>query len=77
LHNATNNKMKANNRFAINDLIDNAVSNAVARRNEALSTVSNEESEKVIGGSIVASPSLSIPVITSGIISNPNAESTL
>jgi hypothetical protein len=61
--------MKANNRFAINDLIDNAVSNAVARRNEALSTVSNEESEKVIGGSI--------GVITSGIISNPNAESTL
>jgi len=47
--------MKTNNRFEINDLIDDAVSNAVARRNdnnETLLAVGDEESEKVTGGSL-------------------------
>ncbi len=55
--------MKANKRFEINDLIDNAVTNAVARRNEALSTVSNEDSRKVTGGSL-------FPIILGGIFNN-------
>jgi hypothetical protein len=39
-----------NHRLEINDLIDSAVNNAVARRNEALSSVSNEEAKNVSGG---------------------------
>ena len=39
-----------NHRLEINDLIDSAVSNAVARRNEALASVSDEEAKNVSGG---------------------------
>jgi hypothetical protein len=39
-----------NHRLEINDLIDSAVNNAVARRNEALASVSNEEAKNVSGG---------------------------
>ena len=37
-------------RLEINDLIDSAVNNAVARREEALASVSNEEAKNVSGG---------------------------
>lgn len=39
-----------NHRLEINDLIDSAVNNAVARRNEALASVSDEEAKNVSGG---------------------------
>jgi hypothetical protein len=39
-----------NHRLEINDLIDSAVNNAVARREEALASVSNEEAKNVSGG---------------------------
>ncbi len=39
-----------NHRLEINDLIDSAVNNAVARRDEALASVSNEEAKNVSGG---------------------------
>jgi hypothetical protein len=39
-----------NHRLEINDLIDSAVNNAVARRNESLASVSDEEAKNVSGG---------------------------
>ncbi len=39
-----------NHRLEINDLIDSAVNNAVARRHEALASVSDEEAKNVSGG---------------------------
>ena len=64
--------MKTNNRFEINDLIDDAVNNAVARRNEALLSLSDEEAQNVTGGGtsptvlgVVIDP---IPPIVHGII---------
>ena len=39
-----------NHRLEINDLIDSAVNKAVARRNEALASVSDEEAKNVSGG---------------------------
>ncbi|MFM6225486.1 MAG: hypothetical protein ACKPDM_34880, partial [Dolichospermum sp.] len=42
-----------NHRLEINDLIDSAVNNAVARRNEALASVSDEEAKNVSGGAII------------------------
>ena len=47
------------NQFEINDLIDEAVNNAVARRGEALDSVENlsdEEAKNVTGGSFVKPP---------------------
>ncbi|MEJ1933596.1 hypothetical protein WDZ92_25630, partial [Nostoc sp. NIES-2111] len=61
----------------INDLIDNAVNNALVRRNPDLDTdsnlldVSNEDAEKVLGGQIrpIISGFISpIPPITVGLI---------
>ncbi|MDK2410087.1 hypothetical protein QHH11_18050 [Aphanizomenon sp. PH219] len=46
------------NQFEINDLIDEAVSNAVARRSEALDSVENlsdEEAKNVTGGAALES----------------------
>ncbi|MFM6076752.1 MAG: hypothetical protein ACKPB9_35085 [Dolichospermum sp.] len=53
-----------NHRLEINDLIDSAVNNAVARRNEALAAVSDEEAKNVSGGIATTS----IPLITNGAI---------
>ncbi|MFM6021720.1 MAG: hypothetical protein ACKPER_02110, partial [Dolichospermum sp.] len=53
-----------NHRLEINDLIDSAVNNAVARRNEALASVSDEEAKNVSGGIATTS----IPLITNGAI---------
>lgn len=53
-----------NHRLEINDLIDSAVNNAVARRNEALASVSDEEAKNVSGGIAITS----IPLITKGAI---------
>ncbi len=63
--------MKANNKFEINDLIDNAISNAVARRNTALSTVSEEEAKNITGG--ISSPVILgiFPPITIGLVATP------
>ncbi|MBD2435387.1 hypothetical protein [Nostoc sp. FACHB-110] len=61
------NNRKQRHQFEINDLIDDAVEKAVARRNQALESedsllnVSDEHSKKVIGGAISTH-------VTSGII---------
>jgi hypothetical protein len=47
-----------NHRLEINDLIDSAVNNAVARRNEALVSVSDEEAKNVSGGIALTSIAL-------------------
>jgi len=54
-----------NHRLEINDLIDSAVNNAVARRNEALASVSDEEAKNVSGGmkSKTRDESILIPII--------------
>jgi hypothetical protein len=58
-----------NHRLEINDLIDSAVNNAVARRNEALSSVSNEEAKNVSGGiALTTSGARPIKPIICGII---------
>ncbi|BAZ33275.1 hypothetical protein NIES4074_57850 [Cylindrospermum sp. NIES-4074] len=65
--------MKANNRLEINDLIDDAVNNALARRNEALASVSDDEAKNIAGGAL-SNPIIlgKIPVpITIGIIVVP------
>ena len=64
------------NQFEINDLIDEAVNNAVARRGEALNSVENlsdEEAKNVTGGAALKSVKPIIlgriwPPITIGII---------
>ena len=62
-----------NHRLEINDLIDSAVNNAVARRNEALASVSDEEAKNVSGGiaSRVLRPIKPIPIICGIIIREP------
>ncbi|MFM6819275.1 MAG: hypothetical protein ACKPKB_24260 [Dolichospermum sp.] len=57
-----------NHRLEINDLIDSAVNNAVARRNEALASVSDEEAKNVSGGAIIQ---LQLRPIWFGIIFKP------
>jgi hypothetical protein len=66
------------NQFEINDLIDEAVNNAVARRGEALDSVENlsdEEAKNVTGGALIRPIILGIiicPPITIGLIAvNP------
>jgi hypothetical protein len=54
--------MRANSGFEINDLIDDAVNNAVARRNEVLPSLSDEETQKVAGGA---------QTVVLGIVINP------
>ncbi len=61
------------NQFEINDLIDESVSNAVARRNEALDSVENlsdEETKNVTGGALIKPVILGllIPPTTIGLI---------
>ncbi|MEH2205410.1 MAG: hypothetical protein V7K53_15230 [Nostoc sp.] len=69
-------KNNSNIQFEVNNLIDNAVNNAVARRNrnqdleDALLTLSDEEMANVAGGfTTVASASLvkNVPIIAGGI----------
>lgn len=63
--------IKYNSRVEINDLIGDAVKNAVARRNEtidseyALSALPNEEASNVAGGKIIGSfqPYLGLPTL--------------
>jgi hypothetical protein len=66
--------MKAKKQFEINDLIDEAVNNAVNRRNNSLLALSDEDANKVTGG-IASTPTvLGVvvkPPITIGIITNP------
>lgn len=57
------NRRKHNRHVEINDLIDDAVNNAFARRNEALSTLRDEEAASVVGGK-------SLPTIH-GVVINP------
>jgi hypothetical protein len=58
-----------NHRLEINDLIDSAVNDAVARRNEALASVSNEETKNVSGGiALTTSGARLIKPIICGII---------
>jgi len=63
--------VKPNNRFEINDLIDDAISNAVARRNKALSTVSKEQAKNITGGSISSPTILGIFPTTIGLVATP------
>jgi len=61
------------NQFEINDLIDEAVNNAVARRGEALDSVENlsdEEAKNVTGGALIKPVILGLifPPITIGLI---------
>lgn len=64
------------NQFEINDLIDEAVNNAVSRRSEALDAVENlsdEEAKNVTGGASIALKPIILgrifwPPITIGII---------
>ena len=64
-----------NHRLEINDLIDSAVNNAVARRNESLASVSDEEAKNVSGGialtTIAPIPIKPIPIICGIIIREP------
>ncbi|MTJ47581.1 hypothetical protein FJR05_06645 [Dolichospermum sp. UHCC 0259] len=66
--------MNKKNQFEINDLIDESVSNAVARRSEALDSVENlsdEEAKNVTGGALIKPIILGRifwPPITTGII---------
>jgi hypothetical protein len=65
-----------NHRLEINDLIDSAVNNAVARRNEALASVSDEEAKNVSGGKAAITTSGArlirpIPIICGIIIRDP------
>lgn len=65
------NKRKHNSQVEINDLIDDAVNNALARRNEALGSedallaVSEEEAKNIAGGIVVTG------YTTIGIIARP------
>ncbi|MEH2276488.1 MAG: hypothetical protein V7K40_17265 [Nostoc sp.] len=67
---------KYNSQIEINDLIDDAVKNAVARRNQGLdseNTLSDEEAKSVAGGiSALVVPTIvgKFPIIT-GIVANP------
>jgi hypothetical protein len=61
-----------NHRLEINDLIDSAVNNAVARRNEALASVSDEEAKNVSGGiALTTSGARLIKPIICGMIEPP------
>ena len=68
---------KYNGQIEINDLIDDAVKNAVARRNQGLdleNALSDEEAKSVAGGissSVVPTLVGKFPIITLGIIANP------
>ncbi|MEH2308243.1 MULTISPECIES: hypothetical protein [unclassified Nostoc] len=78
-------KRSYNSHLEINNLIDDAVNNAVARRNQgldsedALSSVSDEEAKSVAGGiaavatvGLIAKPPIIIGrIITTGIIAIP------
>ncbi|AFZ59476.1 hypothetical protein H6G54_07920 [Anabaena cylindrica FACHB-243] len=62
-----------NNQFEINDLIDEAVNNAVARRQETLLDLSDEEAKNVAGGASLSIKPIILgrifcPPITIGII---------
>jgi hypothetical protein len=66
--NHMNGKQRKYNQFEINDLIDDAVNNAIARRGvtdsqDDFSALSDEEATKVAGG---------LQAIINGIIINPN-----
>ncbi|MEH2299048.1 hypothetical protein [Nostoc sp.] len=68
---------KYNGQIEINDLIDDAVKNAVARRNQGLDSenaLSDEEAKNVAGGiSALVVPTIvgKFPIITLGIVANP------
>ncbi|MEH2450676.1 hypothetical protein [Nostoc sp.] len=66
---------KYNSQIEINDLIDDAVKNAVARRNQGLdseNTLSDEEAKSVAGGVSELVPIIlgNFPIST-GIVANP------
>ncbi|MEI1377240.1 hypothetical protein PQG02_11285 [Nostoc sp. UHCC 0926] len=71
---------KYNSQIEINNLIDDAVKNAVTRRNEvldsenALLSMSEEEAKSVAGG--VSALILGKCPITIGIVANPNPTDT-
>lgn len=75
-----NNRSKYNNQLQINDLIDDAVENAIARRNQALNSeesllvVSDEEAKTVVGGIVgdVSRTIIGFPPITLGLIAYPD-----
>ena len=67
------NQRKHNSKVEINDLIDDAVNNALARRNEALVDVSNEEAENIAGGLAISPIKLGFvnPIILGRIVCPP------
>ncbi len=60
---------KHNNQVEINDLIDDAVNNALVRRSEALLPLSDEEAQSISGGT--GGTTSLLPAVL-GVIINPN-----
>ncbi|MEH2319608.1 hypothetical protein [Nostoc sp.] len=71
---------KYNGQLEINDLIDDAVKNAVERRNQGLDSedaLSDEEMKSVAGG-IIISNIFKLPILTTtGIVAYPYPDKTL
>ena len=71
------NKVNYNSRFEINELIDHAVNNAVARRSQvidsedALLVLAETEAQSILGGAVAISEFKISPVITTGKIAAP------
>ncbi|KAB8334418.1 hypothetical protein SD80_008475 [Scytonema tolypothrichoides VB-61278] len=68
------NKINSNGRFEINDLIDDAVKNAVARRSQvidsedALLVLAQTEAQSILGGAVAITESKISPLITGKIV---------
>ncbi|MBR8833147.1 MAG: hypothetical protein DSM106950_03640 [Stigonema ocellatum SAG 48.90 = DSM 106950] len=68
---------KYNGQFEITDLIDDAINNALFRRNQAmdsqdaLSALSDEEAAKVAGGDNLTVSKICLPIIIGLIAENP------
>lgn len=63
---------KSNRQIQINDLIDDAINNAIARRQDGLSELTDEQAGDIAGGLASASTKIINPgIITVGIIALP------
>ncbi|BAY23116.1 hypothetical protein NIES2100_28800 [Calothrix sp. NIES-2100] len=63
-------KKQGNSHFEINDLIDDAVNNALARRSEAILPLSDEEATSISGGTALPT------TIIHGVVINPCPQPT-
>jgi flavin-binding protein dodecin len=62
---------KSNRKIQITDLIDDAINNAIARRQDGLSELTDEQAGDIAGGLASASTTIIKPGITVGIIALP------